>query len=508
MGYEHEEVIDTRSGFAFLLVKWKVVVIAALIAGILGCVFGYVKAATKPAETVLSYEERVEKARKALSEDSALYVEQLHGQYTEYGKLLGEWNAYMETSALQSLDPANYVRRDILYVLESNSPNAVSAFSSSLMGKTEFEKMAEGMDWVSSPDAIGELVEVSDASAVNQTGLTPGQQRFSDFTVEGYEGEEFTGYRSTMNIRFLAGSEEEADVMGKVIEDRVRERVSQMQKSSVSVKAVKAGETTLANDSKWLVNMQQTAVTPMITLQTNRSNFIKNSVDVLDDKEQAYLNLLNSEESASETAAVTKTSSVKKSDLIKYGLIAAIAGAVLALAWLLLIFVFSDKIMGEEQLKDNFGLPVLQRFVVEGSGKSPKKADALKRKGLSTLVSIDSAESVERGGRVLAYELKRRLGGEAGRAKVFIACDNSRNEIRETVEALVNYLRGQGIAAAAGIPSENDMDFQDLLSSEAAIIATTMNVSRTGTLKNMRGICQRNNIKIFGCVTLIDTSKY
>ena len=32
MGNEHEEVIDTKSGFAYLLVKWRIIVLVALAA--------------------------------------------------------------------------------------------------------------------------------------------------------------------------------------------------------------------------------------------------------------------------------------------------------------------------------------------------------------------------------------------------------------------------------------------------------------------------------------------
>ena len=44
MGNEHEEVIDTKSGFAYLLVKWRVILLAALVMGLLGGVFGVERA--------------------------------------------------------------------------------------------------------------------------------------------------------------------------------------------------------------------------------------------------------------------------------------------------------------------------------------------------------------------------------------------------------------------------------------------------------------------------------
>ena len=506
MGNEHEEVIDTKSGFAYLLVKWRVIVLAALVIGILGGIFGYVRKAAKPAETVLSYEERVEKARKALPEDTALYVEQLYSQYSEYGKILNEWNRYIENSSMQKLDPRSYVKRDLLYSIESATPYAVSAFSSSLLGKEEFEKIAGAMAEKPSADSISELVEVSDAAAVNQTGLSPYQQRVSDNVITESSGEEAGGSRNMMNIRFFAASEEDVDAMQKVIEARILERQKELSGSGVNMTVRKVDETTSVNDTKWLINMQQTALTPMITMQNNRNNFIKNAVDVLSDKEAAYFALLGSEDTAPAAAASAKAS-VSTKDVIKFAAVGVAAGLLLAIAWLLLVFVFSDKIISEEQLKDNFALPVLQRFVVAGSEKSLEKADPIKKKGLITLGAVDAAESVERGGKVLAYELSRRLGSSEEK-KVFLAYDCNRSEVRETVESLAEFLKGQGFAAAAGMPITNEMDFQDLLNAETALIVTTLNTSRAGSVKNIKGICQRNQIPVLGCVTLVDASKY
>lgn len=506
MGNEHEEVIDTKSGFAYLLVKWRVILLAALVMGLLGGVFGYVKKAAKPAETVLSYEERVEKSRKALSEDTALYIEQLYGQYSEYGKILSDWNRYIENSVMQKLDPRSYVKRDLLYSVMSNTPNAVSAFSSSLLGREEYEKIAKAMADQPSADSIMELVEVSDAATVNQTGLSPAQQRVSDNVIAEPSGEGTDGSCNMMNIRFFAASEEDVDAMQSVIEARILERQSELEKSAVHVTVRKVDETTSVNDTKWLLNMQQTAITPMITMQNNRNNFIKNAVDVLSDKEAAYFALLGAEDTASATSTAAKTK-VSTKDVIKLAAVGVAAGALLAIAWLLLVFVFSDTIITEEQLKDNFALPVLQRFIVAGSEKSLAKADALKKKGLSTLGGVDAADSVEHGGKVLVYELQRRFAKSSGK-NVFLAYDCDRTEIRETVDRLVEFLKGQGITASAGMPITNELDFQDLLNSEAVLVATTLNTSSVGAIKNIKGICQRNQIPLIGCITLIDAAKY
>jgi hypothetical protein len=72
----------------------------------------------------------------------------------------------------------------------------------------------------------------------------------------------------------------------------------------------------------------------------------------------------------------------------------------------------------------------------------------------------------------------------------------------------VEFLKGQGITASAGMPITNEMDFQDLLNAEAVLVATTLNTSSTSAMKNIKGICLRNQIPVLGCITLIDAAKY
>ena len=52
MGSDLEDVVDIRGGIAYLLVKWKWIVLAALIAALLGAGFAYAKGSKAPAERV------------------------------------------------------------------------------------------------------------------------------------------------------------------------------------------------------------------------------------------------------------------------------------------------------------------------------------------------------------------------------------------------------------------------------------------------------------------------
>ena len=76
MGRDFDEVVDVRSGLAYLLVKWKIIVLAAVIGAVIGGTYGGMKSSQSQSTAVTGYEETISNARAACSEEGALYAEQ------------------------------------------------------------------------------------------------------------------------------------------------------------------------------------------------------------------------------------------------------------------------------------------------------------------------------------------------------------------------------------------------------------------------------------------------
>ena len=255
--------------------------------------------------------------------------------------------------------------------------------------------------------------------------------------------------------------------------------------------------------------MQQSKLAPMQSLQTARSNFVKNTVEVLGDKERAYFDYMRSEQQDTEQTAKAAPT-VKKVNKKKYAAAGGLGLFVLAFAVLLLMYIYSDKIRAEEQLKRNYGLPVLLRCRI---GKSRLGADPIRGRGLGILTGAGLAVPAGSGAGKLAAELAHRISGAAGGAAetdrtVFLAYDRDRKEVRDAVGKLAESLTEKGIAAEAGIPAVSDEAYQALLKSDAVVAVETMNESGALALKDLLGICRRNSLPVLGCVTLTDLAKY
>ncbi len=500
MGSELEEVVDIRSGIAYLLVKWKLIVLIALVAAVLAGGFGYMKRTRQSTGTAVSYEDRVKKARAALSEADALYVEQIYSQYCFYGDRLSSWKDYMSRSLLQRTSPYDHTRVDVQYSVTSDNKDALNAFSASLLGQKEYEELGALLGEDPMTASLQEIVTVTNAEMIPSSSMpTDTKTQMTTELVTPVEGM----YRGVIEVTYILQDETKSDGVLKIIDTAITGKSAQMQKAGTAVTVSRLGSVSTKNDAKWLLNQQQTAVTPMITLQTNRSNFVKNSVDTLSEGQRGYFTLLCEESSASDKTAAPKA---KKVSLKKYVAAGAVLGFILALIAVYLSFVFSGKIRGEEEIRDNLGLPVLQSIRIDTS-KGPGKADLIRNKGLDMLGAARAAQTPEKGAELLAAELGRKLA-KNGYSRIYIAFDCSKENVAGAAQALANALTSENIKVETGNPLGNEKDYHALLGSDAVILAETLGKSLKSGLKECIGVCSRNEIPILGCVTLIDPANY
>lgn len=504
MENDREEIVDIRSCIAYLMIKWKILLLSLLIGALAGGALGFMKqrAVPAPSAQAATYEEKLKSLRDALQETDALYVEQVYDQYRNYGKQLGYWRQYLEDSALQNMKPDDYVRRDLQFIVESDNSDVISSFSVSLLGTADYERIAEAIgDNITATNAV-ELISVSNVAQADSGTSQPAVQIGDMIAQEPTVSVTPSSYRSIMDITFVASDEEKANSMEEIIGEILEDRKRELKESSVDVDVESLNRTTVANDYTWLLGLQQSKLAPMQSLQTTRSNFVKNTVDVLGEKEKAYFDGLRTEQS--ETPEEQGEPAVSKVNKKKYIAAGALGLFVLAFAVLLLLYIYSDRIRAEEQLKRCYDLPILLRYRI-GKGRMGK--DPIRNRGLGILTGAEAAVDAGSGAGKLAAELAHRITSDADKS-VFLAYDIDSEEVKEAVAKLADSLRDKGLTAGTGMPVVSDEDYQSLLTADAAVIVETMNASCAIALKDILGICRRNSVPVLGCVTLTDVSKY
>jgi hypothetical protein len=89
---EDDSPLDLKDILAQILLRWKLILVFMIIFGVLGIGFAYYRA-NKQAQNTSRVADRISSARKGLSEESAVYIENLHSRYLslqEYQRFLQE----------------------------------------------------------------------------------------------------------------------------------------------------------------------------------------------------------------------------------------------------------------------------------------------------------------------------------------------------------------------------------------------------------------------------------
>ena len=502
MAEEQHNKVDLRSAAAYFLVKWKLILLMTIACAVLAGALGYYRKSHQPAAPTVSYEQKVESARSALTEEDAAFTEQVYNQYLTYYKRLNDWNAYLTQSPLQNMDPYNYVRMDLQYAVQSNNGDAIQAFSASLLGRDHYKEIAAD---IGEDDAYASyLNELIVLTNVAQNTGTSDQSSGGEGGQTELIKEVGDVYNGVLSVVLIAGNEEQLDAMVNVLEKAIEDKSAEMGQNNTWVTIRRIDTVITENDAKSLLNMQQMALSPMITQQTNRSNFVKNTVETMTDEERAYFDLLCAKQEEKEAAAAP----ARKIHLKKYLAAGAAGGFFLSLLILYIAFAFSKKILYALALSENFGLFVLSRFRV-GVSKSPLGgADMIRRKGLEILGG--SPGQTSEGAASLAAEVLGMMRRD-GEGTLFIACDNHTENVLSVMKQLqkdLEEISQKSVTTVLGSPMENGEDYKALLGADAVLIAETLGQSEKETLWKLIETCTRNQIDVLGCASVLDDSHF
>ena len=118
-----------------------------------------------------------------------------------------------------------------------------------------------------------------------------------------------------------------------------------------------------------------------------------------------------------------------------------------------------------------------------------------------------AAQTPEKGAELLAAELGRKLAKNSY-SRIYIAYDCDKENVVRAAQTIANALTGEDVKVEAGNPLREEKAYHALLGSDAVIAAQTLGKSQKSGLKELIGVCRRNEIPILGCVTLIDPANY
>lgn len=507
MTNDNDRVIDTKGLGAYFLIRWKFILLLLLAGCILGGAGGYYRQSHRTTTAVLTYEEQLESAKSALSEEEIQSVEQTYSQYSLYTRRLKAWSEYLQDSILQNMDPFHYVKRDLQYSVVSADSSSIDAFSAALLGQNEYEEIAALLGKEAQTSYISELITVSNvnslASAV--TGTVSSEQPDMEASNNGF-------YRGILNVTVVTDDATSSDRIVDVIDTAIDNKVRRLASSGTGITIEKSDDVSVSNDSVWLMTLQQTKTSGIASLQSNLISIQNNVLSSMSDEELTYFELLETDpgtdaETVAETSEQEPSSNGAATSAIhlkKYLAAGACGGFLLALLLLLLAFLHTDKIRTEVDLHSNYGLFILQRYKING-GSALAGADWIRNLGMRYIAAQSS--EVPENSEIIADEISRHLK-DLTAPTILLAYEDQCAPPSALISSITEAFLDKDIYVLSGDPILDSELYKQLIAADGILFVETLGKSRRGWLTNLLEIVRRNGIDNLGSITIIDWKKY
>ena len=368
----NEEVqIDIVNLFHYILKKWRIVVIAMLVLGVVADLY-YVKESSSNAAAVESQtieeesiETQIRNVKENLTEDEMQQVDRVYTMYAYNEDSYQENAEYLDSSLLMQLNPEEIPTVLLSYQISRNISeeeirNIMTMYESTLLDETSCADIVDVIGKKYKNTAVKELVSITDNVNNNSVILQ---------NVES----------GVLNIRIYALEEKQCEKIADVIKKRMQAYTEQLQQvfGEFSVQNI-SEQYYLSSDST--VSTQKMNV---VSAMNSAYSYMNNVTNVFTEDQLTYFNLLtkpldesmNQEERDTAEQNVADTAVKMNYFSTKYVLVGLIAGAFLVALWYACVYIISQTVKDADDLKVVTGLPIFGTVLSNGKLDKRNKVD-------------------------------------------------------------------------------------------------------------------------------------
>lgn len=483
---DYESEIDLVNLLGHILIKWKLIVIVAIVCAIIGGVFGYVRSGKNDDTNDGGEENTVAAAAAKLTEAQKAEAEEYYDQLVAYDRAIDEQKTLNSEAYIMSLDPYSAAGCNLWYMLETDMGNASSVYSD-ILNDEDYRKIS---------DALG--------SNINRRYLKDVITFGYDETMDAYKlnfsntdrkvGDIRNEYKLMLKVTITAPDRNSCDKIAQITDEAVERETEALQNYGVAIKCTKFTLRTYDADvTERIIAAKQKKVNDLGNLETNKGYFYSNVIARTAVDEKAYIDALYSEipDTGSDIAEkVPAENKVSKKTILKYMIVVAFAGVLVAACMIAVIYIFGGKLHVPNEI-NGMGIPILQCL---SASKGITGNDIITKWG-SRLMGEDQGSPDNFA--ILMEEVEKKT--EQGIKSVYIAIDKSSATALEYGQRIINEASG-GIAYYIGgiLPDAGDM--KELLGSDAVLILPVIECTKTKSISVFADICMRNRIGIIGSV--------
>lgn len=493
----NEEVqIDIVNLFHYILKKWRIVVIAMLVLGVVADLY-YVKESSSNAAAVESQtieeesiETQIRNVKENLTEDEMQQVDRVYTMYAYNEDSYQENAEYLDSSLLMQLNPEEIPTVLLSYQISRNISeeeirNIMTMYESTLLDETSCADIVDVIGKKYKNTAVKELVSITDNVNNNSVILQ---------NVES----------GVLNIRIYALEEKQCEKIADVIKKRMQAYTEQLQQvfGEFSVQNI-SEQYYLSSDST--VSTQKMNV---VSAMNSAYSYMNNVTNVFTEDQLTYFNLLtkpldesmNQEERDTAEQNVADTAVKMNYFSTKYVLVGLIAGAFLVALWYACVYIISQTVKDADDLKVVTGLPIFGTVLSNGKLDKRNKVD----KWIDSLFSRgkkkeDDAVLLERICHEIELQAKKKevknilLTSSAGNEDIALIMDKVQQKLTEL---------GVSAVKSDSIASDSIEALEQLQKADGVVFVEQLMKSSREDIRKETELCSRYQVEMLGNVAV------
>lgn len=492
--YMREEEVDLIGLLHYILKKWRIVVIAMIVFGVVADLY-YVKKSSD-AVTVESQTEEdsieilIKNAKENLTEDAIQQVDRVYTMYAYNEDSYQENAEYLDSSLLMQLNPEEIPTVLLSYQISRNISeeeirNIVTMYESALLDETSCADIVDAIGKKYKNTAVKELVSITDNVNNNSVILQ---------NVDS----------GILNIRIYALEQKQCEKIADVIKNRMQAYTEQLQQVFGEFSAQNISEQYYLSSDSTISEQKMNIVSAM----NSAYSYMNNVTNGFTEDQLTYFDLLakpldesvDQEEKDTEDQNVADNAVKMNYFSAKYVLVGLIAGAFLVVLWYACVYIITQTVKDTDDLKVVTGLPIFGTVLSNGELDKRNKVD----KWIDSLFSRgkkkeDDAVLLER----VCHEIE--LQAKKKEVKNILVTSSADTEgIALIMDKVQQKLTELGVSAVKSdsIASDSIEALEQLQKADGVVFVEQLMKSSREDIRKETELCSRYQVEMLGNVAV------
>lgn len=455
MNYNNLE-INLKDLLAECLIRWKLIILAAIAC----CALGVGYAAYK--NTFDSYDRQVAAAQEGMEEDE---IGRVNALYAEYAANIALQNRIVENasrSAVMRMDAESAAIRRSMYVIETDQDYLVNNLESFILDDAFYAAAAE---------ILGD-----DTQAAYLSGLFTMWKGSTGESGDSIVVKTTARNTSVYYLQAIGTSEETADALLDLMEERLEAAVSDMQDVDADIQVTSLGRSSVQVSADMITDLQTGVINSMTSEITQLQAANKRTIEpALSEREQIYYDLLTADADVKE----------ETTSYVKFAVLGGAGGAFLVIAWgILQLLLRNNKVRSLTEIASVTGMPTLAVYDNRVGSKDPIVNYGMRLQSGET--AIRDAAGYES---ILLTRVQALMSQNHCQHLYVI---DTQDTLLPSGEVTVSY----------GIPQQSAEGIRQFLASDGVICVTRIGVTETSVLSDAMDLCKVHNKRILGNVVI------